>query len=91
MPLLAVTGSILGAMITERNNSRRAAILAMRRVSIAEAKPIVVKFGITKKPTVFAVGTLIDEPVTGAGIPRFLLTLQDASSVGVFAVRCSPN
>ena len=56
IPLLAMTGSMLGAMITLRNSSRRAAILAMRRVSMAEAKPMVVKFGITKKPTVFTVG-----------------------------------
>ncbi|MCY1418400.1 hypothetical protein D9M71_339590 [compost metagenome] len=53
MPLLAVTGSRLAAMMTVRNIGLRAARLAMRSVSTAEAKPMVVKLGMTRKPTVF--------------------------------------
>jgi len=85
MPLLAMTGSRVGAMITVRNISQRAAILAMRRVSMAEAKPIVVKFGITRKPTVFTAGKLIGDAVTGVAILTLLFMIRDASGVRVHA------
>ncbi|MCY1359157.1 hypothetical protein D9M69_457140 [compost metagenome] len=50
MPLLACTGSRSRAISRVRYSGRCAARLAMRRVSTAEAKPMVVKLGISRKP-----------------------------------------
>jgi len=76
-------------MITLRNISQRAAILAMRKVSMAEAKPMVVKFGITRKPTVFTAGIFIGDAVTGVAILTLLIMIRDASGVGVHPGCCS--
>lgn len=82
MPLLAMTGASLAAIRTVRNKVRRAAKLAMRKVSTAEARPMVVKFGKTRNPNVLVVDGV---PIVEAGwtIAIFLCKLRRNSSGAV--------
>src|SRR5262245_35612301 len=81
MPLLAWMGSWLAAIRQERKSGRLAARLAMRRVSMAAAQPMVLKFGINRKPKVLTLSGRACPAGKGVGFVTAICMSSTASTV----------